>query len=57
MTRKDFEAIAHIIRLRVDQPDVYDHDTMHHVTVAMADYLYTTNPRFDRGRFMRTCGF
>lgn len=56
VTRKDFEAIAHILRLRVEDPDIYDRLTVSSVATAMASYLSTTHPRFDTGRFMRSCG-
>lgn len=56
MTRRDFEAIARILNLRNTQSDIYDRDTMSSVTVAIAEHLSTTNPRFDMGRFMRAAG-
>lgn len=57
MTRKDFEAIAHILKVKASLPEHYDHGTVQVIAMGMADYLSTTNPRFDRGRFMRACGF
>lgn len=57
MTRKDFEAIAHILRVRVEDSDPNDRAVLLLVTSSLAGYLSTTNPRFDRGRFMRASGF
>jgi hypothetical protein len=56
VTRKDFEAIAHIIRLQVDQSNDYDYPAIVRLARSMSHYLSTTNPRFDAGRFMRACG-
>lgn len=46
MTRKHFEAIAAIL-----QRDKASHELIIH----MADYLGTTNPNFDRFRFITAC--
>ena len=56
MTRKDFEAIAHIIHTRVTLGDASDRDVCAEIASVLARYLSTTNPRFDTGRFMRACG-
>jgi hypothetical protein len=50
MTRKDSEAIAGAIaQARHDtEPLVY-------AALLIADYLETTNPRFDRVRFLKAC--
>lgn len=57
MTRKDFEAIAHILKVRVDLDDMFDRDTCQEIAGALSRYFATTNPRFDTGRFMRAAGF
>lgn len=66
MTRKDFELIA--AALRASQPipkhEAYalDHyeliarDTYVNAANSLADALRTTNPRFDRERFLMACG-
>lgn len=51
MTRKNFEAIAAILAA---QPSTTEVDN---VIIAMADYLCTQNPNFDRARFLKACGF
>lgn len=56
MTRKDFEAIAYILKCKASHPDHYDHGTVQVLAMALADYLSTTNPRFDRSRFMHAAG-
>lgn len=56
MTRKDFEAIAYILKCKGNLPEHYDRGTVQVIAMGMADYLSTTNPRFDRSRFMRACG-
>lgn len=60
MTRKDFEAIAKVIHDHADRVGVFQEeveDEVELMAVNMATYLYRTNPRFDRERFMRACGF
>lgn len=61
MTKKDFEAIAAIFNRQVTNPTInclsdamvalYSNAAMH------ADYFASVNPRFDRARFMKACGF
>lgn len=50
MTRKHFEAIAAIIK------NTLVTDRREATATAMADYLATQNPNFDRGRFLTACG-
>ncbi|HEV2816145.1 MAG TPA: hypothetical protein VGW40_02840 [Allosphingosinicella sp.] len=49
MSRKDFELIAATIRRMPSEtaPSAAEH---------FADALRSTNPRFDRARFIRACG-
>jgi hypothetical protein len=51
MTRKDFQAIADIIA-EVGPGGANDVWLAGH----FADMLATTNPRFDRDKFVRACG-
>ena len=53
MTRKDFEALAAVIKAgRTGDNDDYADKTAR----STADMLATTNPRFDRDRFLKACG-
>ena len=55
MSRKDFKAIAEIIRkynlLGVDNLD------LHNLTEELASYFKKANPTFDRGKFIKACGW
>lgn len=61
MSREDFEAIAAIFKKQTSNPTInclqdamvalYSNAAMH------ADYFASVNPRFDRERFMKACGF
>ena len=52
MTRKDFEAIAKIIKDADKAGNIRYPGTL---AYTFADYLETTNPRFDRDRFIAAC--
>lgn len=60
MTKKDYELVARVLRdteaacLR-SQWDAVWRDRGR-VAEAFADELASTNPRFDRARFLRACG-
>jgi hypothetical protein len=64
MTKKDYVAIAEIIRLTRKYTSVRDTPDMRvgggvatcSVAVRIADYCAGDNDRFDRGRFLRACG-
>lgn len=56
MTRKDYEVIAKVIHDHADRAGAF-RDEVEFLAVNMANNLYGTNPRFDRERFMRACGF
>ena len=56
MTRKDFELIAETIRnLSVTTDPLLADAIRSTVADQFADALASTNPRFDRGRFIRAC--
>ena len=57
MTRKDLQLIASIIE-RCDFGDDYPENLSRRYFVAkeFADALLTTNPKFDRERFLKACG-
>ena len=65
MTRKDFVLIA--ATLLSERPDIEGYDSLndwergasdewHTVCLAFAKALATTNPQFDRARFLIACG-
>lgn len=54
MTRKDYELIAKaVVKLR--EAGLYSGDCKM-VAEQLADSLITTNPRFDRDKFLQACG-
>lgn len=61
MTKKDFEAVASIIRqnLPILTDNEYDRgrrDAVDNVADDLADYFKSENPHFHRGRFLTSCG-
>lgn len=59
MTRKDFAGIAAVFKgtkafahLNGQASSAWEYDV-----AAMADFLATQNPRFDRQKFLDACGF
>lgn len=58
LTKKDFKAVAEIINKHTIEHVSYPGDEIvkHGFTNELADYFATQNPRFDRERFMQTCG-
>lgn len=62
MTKRHFEAIARMLRERVEFPDgTIDFDSGYrmatrHIAFDLADYFEEQNPRFDRQRFLTACG-
>lgn len=63
MTRKDYEAIALLIRAqqRPSKPDpdgyVAEHNNaVENAAFALSYYMEADNPRFDRARFLKACG-
>jgi hypothetical protein len=56
MTRKHFEALARIMRLNAEQAETQEaRHIVAGVASDLASYLYQTNPRFDRDRFLAAC--
>lgn len=64
MTRRDFEGIARVLEYTkpddliepvnpLDDPMM---DVWENVVKRMAAYLGTTNPAFDRAKFLKACG-
>lgn len=55
MTRKDFKAIADVIRTY----NLTTHDSLdlYNLTNDLAKYFKQANPTFDRSRFMRAAGW
>jgi hypothetical protein len=53
MTRKDFQAIARAFRDTATEPWSDSEELWSELLHKVADYLATTNPRFDRERFLR----
>ncbi len=53
MTRKDFEAIASVVRDFSFTGDGRDRERL---ARALADELRLKNPRFNRDRFLKACG-
>jgi hypothetical protein len=57
MTRKDFQLIADAVkRLQVFSNSGSDEISLGLVAKELADALATTNPNFDRARFLTACG-
>lgn len=53
MTRKDFELIAAVLKRARQNEDAGGHAVINGLAVNLAEALATTNPRFDRDRFIR----
>lgn len=64
VTKKDFEAIAGAIKdaaMALPDADATGHDNiqaqvMRSMAASIATSLATTNPKFDRARFLAACG-
>ena len=55
MSRKDFKAIAEIIRkYNIIGADALD---LHNMTDELSSYFKKANPTFDRGKFMKATGY
>lgn len=61
MTRKDYEQVAGAIRRELDESGLLkgeqEYHRMQRLAQRLADMFAFDNPRFDRARFMRACGF
>ena len=55
MTKKDYQAIADVIRAEVTRNGPID--SARRIAEGLAIILATDNPRFDRNRFLAACGF
>jgi hypothetical protein len=53
MTRKDFQLIADVIR---NSDEIADEMTLAAIADNLADALSTTNPLFNRAKFIDACG-
>ena len=51
MSKKDFEAIASILRQQADGEDETARGAIYELAGNLADYFAETNPLFDHGRF------
>lgn len=58
MTRKDFELIAGIINKYMvsEELNIKERLILQEISRDFSIILQTTNPNFDRGRFMKACG-
>lgn len=56
MTRKDYELIARVLRDKHERWDATGQMAVRAIAEAFATELATTNPRFDRARFLKACG-
>lgn len=56
MTKKDFEAIADVLDDTRPAFKGNDMDRWEHMALVFASMLASTNPRFDRARFLKACG-
>ena len=57
MTRKHFQAIAAIIAGDFACANAEGKLTLFRATLSLADYFVSVNPRFDRVKFYKACGF
>ena len=56
MTRKDYELIAETIRVAKISWKGNNNGLVDDISRDLADALATTNPRFNRDRFLTACG-
>lgn len=57
MTKKDFELIAGAMRKERTPFNIKHHKyALDNMALTLADALATTNPQFDRARFLQACG-
>ena len=61
LTRKVFEQVAASVKKSVDKADetldIQLYKFAGEMAKELADYFERENPRFDRDRFMKACGF
>ena len=57
MSKKDFEAIAAILATKQDTAFFdFASGELEDIASRIADHAETSNPRFDRSRFLKACG-
>lgn len=56
MTRPDFKAIAEIIR-KYNNLGMFDDLAFYKFVEELTLYFRKVNPTFDRGKFMKACGY
>lgn len=56
MSRKDYEALAAIVKNSLHSDGGVDDEQAFQIAYDMADYFESTNPSFNRARFMDACG-
>lgn len=57
LTKKDFKIVAGILKdERTAVSSRAEFDRIEGISLAMADYLATKNPEFDRDKFIKACG-
>jgi hypothetical protein len=56
MSRRHFELIARVLREQRDHASPAECQRLDETARAFADELAATNPRFDRARFLTSCG-
>lgn len=54
-SKKDFEAIARILKRAANTARGSQGDVVEDISEALADYFRTGNPAFDRERFLQAC--
>lgn len=57
MTKEHFEAIARIIAGDYAVATIPEKARVRAVAYSLADYFLSVNPRFDRAKFYKACGF
>ena len=55
MTKKDYIAIAEIIRTKLNQDDITEVNLVFKFIQSMADYFEKDNSRFNRVKFIHAC--
>jgi len=63
MSKKDYEAFAAMVKNRSEECAYYSLDKVEYrgaledIAQDMADHFAAGDPRFDRARFLKACGF
>jgi hypothetical protein len=56
MTRKDYQAVARVIRFNYENSDDQAKSNIREIARELADHFKTDNSRFDRQKFYEACG-